>query len=137
MYCNLTMAMDYPDDLKYLDSHEYIRIEDDIATIGITAFAIDQLGDVVFLELPEVGDVLEKGETFGSVESVKAVEDLYAPLSGEVVERNENAIEAPETLVADPYGKGWLLRVKPSDDLEETIQDAMDADAYQALVEGK
>ncbi|NJM57307.1 MAG: glycine cleavage system protein GcvH [Synechococcales cyanobacterium RU_4_20] len=126
------MATEYPTDLKYLDSHEYIRLEGDTATIGITAFAIDQLGDVVFLELPEVGSVLEKGTTFGSVESVKAVEDLYAPVSGEVLERNEAAIEAPETLVEDPYGKGWLLKVRTS----EAIENTMDAATYSALVEG-
>ncbi len=127
------MAMEYPEDLKYLDSHEYIRIEGDTATIGITAFAIDQLGDVVFLELPEVGDALSKGETFGTVESVKAVEDLYAPLEGEVLERNEAAIEAPESLAEDPYGAGWLLKVKMSGEIEG----AMDAAAYKALVEGQ
>lgn len=126
------MAMEYPEDLKYLDSHEYIRIEGDTATIGITAFAIDQLGDVVFLELPEVGDALTKGETFGTVESVKAVEDLYAPLEGEVLERNEAAIEAPESLAEDPYGAGWLLKVKMS----SAVEGAMDAAAYRALVEG-
>lgn len=126
------MAMEYPTDLKYLDSHEYIRVEGDTATIGITAFAIDQLGDVVFLELPEVGSVLEKGTSFGSVESVKAVEDLYAPVSGEVLERNEAAIEAPETLVEDPYGKGWLLKIRTS----EAIENTLDAATYSALVEG-
>ncbi len=126
------MAMEYPADLQYLDSHEYLRIEGDTATIGITAFAIDQLGDVVFLELPEVGDSLTQGETFGTVESVKAVEDLYAPISGEVLERNEAAIEAPESLVEDPYGAGWLIKVK----LEGSVEGAMDAAAYQALVEG-
>ncbi len=126
------MATEYPSDLKYLDSHEYIRVEGDIATIGITAFAIDQLGDVVFLELPEVGSMLRKGETFGTVESVKAVEDLYAPVSGEVLARNDAAIEFPETLVDDPYGKGWLLQIRTS----EAVSEAMDAAAYRALVEG-
>ncbi|HEY9664499.1 MAG TPA: glycine cleavage system protein GcvH, partial [Allocoleopsis sp.] len=97
------MALEYPDDLKYLDTHEYARLDGDIATIGISAFAVDQLGDIVFLELPEVGEALEKGETFGTVESVKAVEDLKAPLSGTVIERNDPLLDNPENLAEDPY----------------------------------
>jgi glycine cleavage system H protein len=128
------MAFDYPADLQYLDTHEYVRIEGDTVTIGITAFAIDQLGDIVFLDLPEVGSQLEKGSTCGSVESVKAVEDLYAPLSGEVLERNDAAIEAPESLIEDPYVKGWLFKVKITNPAD--LADAMDVEAYRALVEG-
>ncbi|NJN30878.1 MAG: glycine cleavage system protein GcvH [Synechococcales cyanobacterium RM1_1_8] len=126
------MAMDFPSDLQYLDSHEYVRVEGDTVTIGITAFAIEQLGDVVFLELPEVGERLTQGETFGTVESVKAVEDLYAAASGEVLERNEAVVESPEQLAEDPYGAGWLLKIK----LEGAIAGAMSAEAYKALVEG-
>lgn len=126
------MAMEFPSDLQYLDSHEYVRIDGDTVTIGITAFAIDQLGDVVFLELPEVGESLTKGETFGTIESVKAVEDLYAAASGEVLERNEDIIESPEKLAEDPYGEGWLLKVK----LDGEIEGAMSAEAYGALVQG-
>lgn len=129
------MALEYPDDLKYLDTHEYIRVDGDIATIGITAFAIDQLGDIVFLELPEVGDALEQGATCGTVESVKAVEDLYAPIAGTVVDRNEEALNAPETLVDDPYVQGWLFKVKVAE--SETYEEAMTAAEYQALVEGE
>jgi glycine cleavage system H protein len=128
------MAFDYPADLQYLDTHEYVRIDGDIVTIGITAFAIDQLGDIVFLDLPDVGSQLEKGSTCGSIESVKAVEDLYAPLNGEVLERNEAAIEAPESLIEDPYVKGWLFKVKINDPAD--LADAMSVEAYRGLVEG-
>lgn len=128
------MALEYPSELSYLDTHEYIRMDGDIATVGITAFAIDQLGDIVFLELPEVGDALERGATCGTVESVKAVEDLYAPLAGTVIERNDAAIEAPETLVDDPYIEGWLFKIKLAED--ETLDEALTAQQYQSLVEG-
>ncbi len=127
--------MEYPNDLKYLDSHEYVRLEGEIATIGISAFAVDQLGDIVFLELPEVGDTVTKGESFGSVESVKAVEDLNPAVSGTVVERNEAMVESPEKLVEDPYGEGWLLKVRISDPNE--ADDTMSADQYRAKVEGE
>jgi glycine cleavage system H protein len=129
------MALEYPNDLKYLDSHEYARLEGDTATIGISAFAVDQLGDIVFLELPEVGDKVEKGSSFGSVESVKAVEDMYAPLSGEVVERNDAVIDAPEKVGEDPYGEGWLLKVRVNDSSE--LDDALSADDYRQKVEGQ
>lgn len=130
------MSVEYPEDLKYLDSHEYVRLEGEIATIGVSAFAIDQLGDIVFLELPEIGDELEIGASFGTIESVKAVEDLYPPVSGTVVDRNEPALETPESIAEDPYGEGWLLKVRvsnPDDDLGETIS----AQEYRAQVEGE
>lgn len=129
------MSLEYPEDLKYTDSHEYIRLDGDTATIGITAFAVDQLGDIVFLELPEVGDALEKGETFGTVESVKAVEDLKAPLSGKVIQRNDPLLDAPEQLADDPYGTAWLLKVEVSDGAE--LDDALSMEEYVALVEGE
>ena len=129
------MALPYPDDLKYLDTHEYIRLEGDLATIGISAFAVNQLGDIVFLDLPEVGAGLEKGEAFGTVESVKAVEDLKAPVTGTVVERNEEIIESPEDLVEDPYGAGWLLKVRVDNPSE--VDDALSAAAYREMVEGE
>jgi len=129
------MALTYPDDLKYLDTHEYIRLEGDLATIGISAFAVDQLGDIVFLDLPEVGSGFEKGEAFGTVESVKAVEDLKAPVTGTVVERNDEIIESPENLVEDPYGAGWLLKVRVDNPSE--LDDALSAQAYSQRVEGK
>jgi glycine cleavage system H protein len=127
--------MDYPDDLKYLDTHEYARLDGEIATIGITAFAIDQLGDIVFLELPDVGEAIAKGENFGTVESVKAVEDLKAPLSGTVVERNDALVDAPEQLADDPYGEAWMLKVRIDD--PDELEDAMTADEYRALAEGE
>ncbi len=129
------MELEYPEDLKYLDTHEYVRLEGEIATIGISAFAIDQLGDLVFLELPEVGDAVKVGETFGTIESVKAVEDLYPPVSGTVVERNEAAIESPESIAEDPYGEGWLLKVRV-DNPDEEINEALSAAEYRAQVEG-
>lgn len=129
------MAFDYPDDLKYLDSHEYARLEGEIATIGITAFAVDQLGDIVFLELPEVGDALEKGEKFGTVESVKAVEDLNSPVTGTVVERNDPLLDAPEQLGEDPYGEAWLLKVRVNDPAD--LEDALSAAEYRQQVEGE
>ncbi|MEM7594907.1 MAG: glycine cleavage system protein GcvH [Cyanobacteria bacterium P01_G01_bin.39] len=129
------MEIEYPEDLKYLDSHEYVRFDGEIATIGISAFALDQLGDVVFLELPEVGDSVETGEVLGTIESVKAVEDIYPPISGTVIERNEVAVDAPETLAEDPYGEGWLIKVKV-DDPDDELADAMSAKEYRAQVEG-
>lgn len=129
------MALKYPDDLRYLDSHEYARLDGEIATIGITAFAVDQLGDIVFLELPEVGDALAKGEQFGTVESVKAVETLKAPVSGTIIERNDALLDTPEQLADDPYGEAWMLKVRleNADDLGETLS----ASEYRAQVEGE
>lgn len=129
------MGFEYPDDLKYLDSHEYVRLDGEIATIGISAFAVDQLGDIVFLELPDIGESLEKGNTFGSIESVKAVEDMYSPITGTVVERNGEIVDSPEQLAEDPYGEGWLLKVKIND--PDELEEAMSADEYRALVEGE
>jgi glycine cleavage system H protein len=130
------MELEYPDDLKYLDSHEYVRLDGEIATIGISAFAIDQLGDIVFLELPEVGDAVEVGESFGSIESVKAVEDLYPPISGTVIDRNEAIIEAPEAIAEDPYGDGWLLKVRVEDP-DTALEETLSATEYRASVEGE
>ncbi len=128
------MSFDYPSDLKYLDTHEYVRLDGEIATIGISAFAVDQLGDIVFLELPDINDEITKGEGFGSIESVKAVEELKSPITGTVIERNESMIESPEQVAEDPYGEGWFLKVRVND-LSE-IDDAMTADEYSAQVEG-
>lgn len=129
------MSLEYPDDLKYLDTHEYVRLDGEIATVGISAFAVDQLGDIVFLELPEIGEALQKGDTFGTIESVKAVEDLKSPISGTVVERNDEIIDTPEQVGDDPYGEGWLLKVR-IDDVDE-LDEAMSADEYRNLVEGE
>jgi glycine cleavage system H protein len=127
------MTIEYPDHLRYLDSHEYITIDGDIATIGLSAFAIDELGEIVFLELPEVDDTIQKGETFGSIESVKAVEDMYAPVTGTVIERNDDVIEAPEILSDDAYINGWLIKVK-LDDVTTALDDTLSADEYKAFL---
>jgi glycine cleavage system H protein len=129
------MSFEYPGDLRYLDSHEYVRLEGEIATIGISAFAVDQLGDIVFLELPEIGDALTKGDSFGTIESVKAVEDLNSPVTGTVIERNDAMIDSPEQVAEDPYGEGWLLKVRVND-LGE-IEDTLTAEEYSAQVEGE
>ena len=124
--------MDFPDELKYTEEHEWVAIEEDVATIGISDFAQSQLGDVVFVELPEVGDDLEAGKPFGVVESVKAVSDIYSPLSGEVVEINEELPDAPEILNTSPYEDGWLIKIRLSNPQE--LNDLLDATAYQELV---
>ncbi len=128
------MALEYPEDLKYLDTHEYARLDGDLATIGITAFAVDQLGDIVFLELPEIGDTVEKGEKFGTIESVKAVEDLNSPITGTVVEVNTPLVDAPEQIADDPYSQGWLLKVRIEDVSE--LDDTLSAEEYREQVEG-
>ena len=122
--------MAYPDDLRYSKEHEWVRADDGTATIGITSFAADELGDIVFIELPEVGGQLTQFGTFGVVESVKAVSDLYAPVSGTVVEVNEALRDAPELLNSDPFGGGWIARVELGDASE--LDALMDADAYAA-----
>lgn len=120
--------MPYPDDLAYSREHEWVRADGDTAIIGITSFAADELGDIVFVELPEVGATLSQFATFGVVESVKAVSDLYAPVSGEVVEVNEALREAPELLNSDPFGEGWIARVALRDTAE--LDALLSAEAY-------
>jgi glycine cleavage system H protein len=119
-----------PDDLRYSKEHEWVRVDGSRATIGITRFAADELGDIVFVELPEVGSGLTQFGTFGVVESVKAVSDLYSPISGEVLEVNEALREAPELMNTDPFGEGWIAKVALSDPSE--LDGLMDADAYAA-----
>jgi glycine cleavage system H protein len=128
------MALSYPDDCRYADSHEYVRAEGELVRLGISAFAVDQLGDIVFVELPEVGAALTQGTSFGSVESVKAVEDVIAPISGTIEARNEAVLASPEELQNDPYGEGWLLLVRPSDPAQ--LASLMDAATYSAKVDG-
>ena len=120
--------MSYPDDLRYSKEHEWVHLDGSRATIGITSFAADELGDVVFVELPEVGVALSQFATFGVVESVKAVSDLYAPVSGEVVEVNEALRDSPELLNSDAFGEGWIAKVELSDTAE--LDGLMDAAAY-------
>ncbi len=106
------MAFQFPDHFRFADTHEYASLDGDLVRVGISAFAVDQLGDIVFVDLPEVGDLLNRGTTFGSVESVKAVEDLHAPISGELVRINESVLSSPDELQNDPHGEGWLLVVR-------------------------
>ena len=120
--------MSYPDDLAYSREHEWVRVNGSEATIGITSFAAEELGDIVFVELPEIGTALSQFGTFGVVESVKAVSDLYAPVSGEVTEVNEALRDAPELVNSDPFGEGWLMKVSLSDSSE--LDALMDAGAY-------
>ncbi|TFH85471.1 glycine cleavage system protein GcvH [Billgrantia azerbaijanica] len=125
-----------PANLRYNDSHEWVLDNGDgTATIGITDHAQEALGDVVFVELPEVGRTLEKGEEFGVIESVKAASDLYAPVAGDIVEVNEALEDAPETVNETPYGDGWLMKVRLAD--ASDIDELLDADAYQALVDAE
>jgi glycine cleavage system H protein len=122
-----------PSDLRFTKEHEWIRVEGDIATVGITAHAADQLGDIVFVELPAVGRRIDQHATFGVVESVKAVSDLFAPVGGEVVETNDDALRgAPERVNSDPYGEGWMLRVRIADPSQ--VSGLLDAAAYEALI---
>ncbi|MDR0892625.1 MAG: glycine cleavage system protein GcvH, partial [Mediterranea sp.] len=112
--------MNFPQNLKYTNEHEWIRLEGDIAYVGITDYAQEQLGDIVFVDIPSVGDTLEAGDTFGTIEVVKTISDLFLPVAGEVLEQNEALEEKPELVNQDPYGKGWLVKIKPADtaDLE-------------------
>jgi len=128
------MPLSFPDDCRYADSHEYARVEGDLVRVGISAYAVDQLGDIVFVDLPEVGAAVTQGKGFGTVESVKAVEDLVAPISGVVEARNDAVLDSPEQLQSDPYGEGWLLQVRAADPAE--LDSLMDPATYRAKVEG-
>ena len=123
---------DFPKDLKYTNEHEWIRIDGDVAIVGITSFAADQLGDVVSVELPEEGDKVTKGEVFGSVESVKAVSDLFAPLSGTVSRVNTPLNDSPEYVNDDPFDEGWMIEIELSD--PDEIEELMDAAAYAEFI---
>jgi glycine cleavage system H protein len=123
----------YPDDLKYHSEHDWARIAGGEATLGITWFAQDALGELVHYEPPDEGSTISKDESYGEVESVKAVSDLISPLSGEVLEINAKAVDAPETVNDDPYGEGWLIRIRLSDASE--VDSLLDADAYRAQLE--
>jgi glycine cleavage system H protein len=125
-------VMEIPQGLKYSKEHEWVATEDSVATVGITDHAQDQLGEIVFIELPAVGDKISKDDPFGVVESVKAVSDIYAPVTGTVIEINEDLPESPETVNEDPYGDGWLIKVKITDPSD--LEDLMDADEYAELL---
>ena len=122
--------MNVPDDLQYTRSHEWVRTEDDTATIGITEYAQEELGDIVYVELPEQGATFDVGDSFGTVESVKAVSDLYTPVGGEVVEINEALDDSPEKINEDPYGEGWIVKLRVSD-----AGDLLSPSDYEQLLE--
>ena len=126
--------MDVPAGLRYSDDHEWLQSDGSAGTVGITRYAADELGDVVFVELPRVGRVLTRGETFGVIESVKTASDLYAPVAGEVVEVNGALAGAPELINSDPYQDGWIIRLRLTDPSEASL--LKDADAYRALIGG-
>ena len=125
----------YPDDLRYTKDHEWVRLKGDRGTVGITHYAQKQLGDVVYLELPEVGRTLKVQETFGTVESVKAVSELFSPVAGEVVEVNAALVQAPEKINTDPYGEAWMVAIRLAD--PAAVKALMDAAAYKAFVESE
>jgi len=121
-----------PTDLRYTKDHEWVRVEGDAATIGITAYAADQLGDIVFVELPDAGRLLDQFAAFGVVESVKAVSDLFAPVAGEVTEANPELGRTPELVNSDPFGAGWMVKVRLTDQAQ--VDGLLDAEAYDALI---
>jgi glycine cleavage system H protein len=124
--------VDIPEELKYSSEHEWVRVESDGAVIGITDYAQDQLGDIVYLDLPSAGTALKQFEKLGEIESVKAVSDLFAPVGGEVLDVNQEAVDSPELVNSEPYGRGWLIKVKLSDPSE--VDKLLDAKAYDELI---
>lgn len=120
-----------PEDLFYSEEHEWVRLDEEIATVGITDFAQGQLGDIVYVELPAVGDRVEAGAVIGELESTKSVSDIFSPLSGEIVARNESLDGGPEVINSDPYGEGWLIKLRPLDD--DPTSGLLEAEAYAAL----
>lgn len=127
------MEYEFPDELKYLQTHEWIRIEDNIATIGITDYAQHQLGDIVYIELPEIGTVLQKGDNVAEIESVKAVGELMMPLSGKIIEVNTGLADNPESVNLSPYGTGWMVKIEIRDKSE--INEFLTVEAYKVIVE--
>ena len=125
--------MNFPTNVKYTSEHEWIRIEGDEAIVGITDYAQDQLGDIVFIDIPTEGETLEAGEVFGTIEVVKTVSDLFLPIACEVLFQNEALAENPELVNQDPYGEGWLIKIKPNNAAD--IEGLLDAEAYQAGLE--
>lgn len=126
--------MKIPKDLKYTNDHEWVRIEGDVATVGITDFAQGELGDIVYVEVETVDETLEREEVFGTVEAVKTVSDLFAPLSGEIIEFNESLEDEPEKVNTDPYGEGWMVKIRFSD--ASQVDDLLSAEEYTEVVEG-
>ncbi len=126
--------MKIPKDLKYTNDHEWVKIEGDVATVGITDFAQGELGDIVYVEVETVDETLDREEVFGTVEAVKTVSDLFAPLSGEIIEFNESLEDEPEKVNSDPYGEGWMVKIRFSD--ASQIDDLLSAEEYTEVVEG-
>ena len=124
--------MNIPQELKYTSEHEWVRLEGDIAYVGITDYAQEQLGDIVFVDIPTVGETLDENEVFGTIEVVKTVSDLFLPVAGEVLEQNETLEENPELVNKDPYGKGWLIKIKPA--AVEDLDDLLDAADYKEVI---
>ncbi len=124
--------MNFPTNVKYTNEHEWIRFEGEEAYVGITDYAQTQLGDIVFVDVPTEGETLEKGETFGSIEVVKTVSDLFLPVGGEILKVNPALEENPELVNKDPYGEGWIIKIKPTDTSE--ADDLLDAEAYKQLI---
>ena len=124
--------MDFPQELMYTSEHEWIRVDGEYAYVGITDFAQSQLGDIVFVDIPTVEETLDKGEVFGTIEVVKTISDIFMPVAGEVLEQNEELAENPELVNKDPYGKGWLIKIKPNEIAD--VNDLLDAQAYKALI---
>ncbi len=124
--------MNFPTNVKYTKEHEWIRVEGDTAYVGITDYAQDQLGDIVFVDIPTVDETLAAGETFGTIEVVKTISDLFLPVSGTILEQNEALADRPELVNQDPYGEGWIVKIKPADDAG--FDDLLDAEAYKVLI---
>ena len=122
-----------PDELKYSEQHEWLSLDGDVGTIGVTDYAQSQLGDIVFVELPQVGDVLEKGQSFGTIEAVKTVEELYTPVAGEVLEINDTLEDGAEQVNGDPYRDGWMVKVRLSD--MSDLDTMLSSEDYEALIE--
>ncbi len=124
--------MNFPQNVKYTNEHEWIRLEGDVAYVGITDYAQEQLGDIVFVDIPTEGETLEAGEVFGTIEVVKTISDLFLPVAGEVVEQNPTLEENPELVNKDPYGEGWLIKMKPANAAD--LDNLLDAEGYKAVV---
>lgn len=124
--------MNFPTNVKYTKEHEWIRLEGDVAYVGITDYAQEQLGDIVFVDIPTKGETLAADEVFGTIEVVKTISDLFLPVTGEILEQNEALADQPELVNQDPYGEGWLIKIKPTADAD--FDSLLDAEAYKALI---
>ena len=124
--------MNFPTNVKYTSEHEWIRVEGDVAYVGITDYAQDQLGDIVFVDIPTEGETLEAGEVFGTIEVVKTISDLFLPVAGEVLEQNEALADQPELVNKDPYGEGWIIKIKPTNAAD--VEGLLDAEGYKAVI---